>query len=153
MVIKRNKNDLPDRITKNLFLGSVASANNHGILFKLKITHVLTLCPVRPTRLQNVIYNSISFQDDATFNILPKIDQCLEYIDSVLQSGGRILVHCFQGVSRSASIVIAYLMKFQVMKFREAYEYVKRRRTVVEPNYGFIRQLEEYEIRLNAPTF
>jgi protein-tyrosine phosphatase len=49
------------------------------------------------------------------------------------------------GKSRSATIVIAYLMKFKNMKFEEAYKYVKGQRSMVFPNLGFMRQLREYE--------
>lgn len=48
-----------------------------------------------------------------------------------------VLVHCFAGVSRSTSIVIAYLMKYKDMKFDNAYEFVKSQRTCAWPNEGF----------------
>lgn len=48
--------------------------------------------------------------DTPAEDILCVLYDCLDYIDAALQSGGRILVHCSQGVSRSATIVIAYIM-------------------------------------------
>ena len=57
----------------------------------------------------------------------------------------RVLVHCKEGVSRSASIVISYLMKSRNMKLNETLEYVKNRREVVDPNSGFKEQLKEFE--------
>ena len=61
---------------------------------------------------------------------------------------GRTLVHCVAGVSRSASICIAYLMKYERMTLDQAYRHCKRRRPVVHPNVGFWRQLIDYERRL-----
>jgi protein-tyrosine phosphatase len=52
------------------------------------------------------------------------------------------------GVSRSASIVIAYLMKNRNLTFDSAYKFVKEKRTKIQPNPGFIAQLRAYESNL-----
>ncbi|CAG5124219.1 unnamed protein product, partial [Candidula unifasciata] len=67
---------------------------------------------------------------------------------SVGRKGGKTLVHCLAGVSRSATICIAYLVKYQHMTLEEAYKHVKKRRPVIHPNPGFWRQLIDYERRL-----
>lgn len=64
------------------------------------------------------------------------------------RKGGKTLVHCVAGVSRSASICIAYLVKYHHMALDQAYKHVKRRRPVIHPNVGFWKQLIEYEHRL-----
>jgi protein-tyrosine phosphatase len=56
------------------------------------------------------------------------------------------------GVSRSSSVVIAFLMKRNQMSLKDAIEYVKERRPIVEPNRGFMRQLIEYERMLFGET-
>ena len=56
-----------------------------------------------------------------------------------------MLVHCHAGISRSATIVIAYLMKALSMTLEEAYKLVKSRRPRIKPNQAFISQLMEYE--------
>lgn len=58
---------------------------------------------------------------------------------------GGVLVHCYAGVSRSASCVIAYLMQERGMKFQEAFAFASKKRPVIFPNMGFQRQLREYE--------
>lgn len=65
--------------------------------------------------------------------------------DSVKQSGGRVLVHCQAGISRSATICLAYLMHTQRVKLDEAFDFVKRRRQVISPNLGFMGQLLQFE--------
>jgi len=60
-------------------------------------------------------------------------------------SQGAVLVHCIQGKSRSATLVIAYLMWSQQMTFRDAMAIVKERRSLAEPNSTFKRELLEYE--------
>jgi protein-tyrosine phosphatase len=54
-----------------------------------------------------------------------------------LMSGGTVLVHCFAGISRSASCIIAYLMQELNMPFFEAMSYTRKRRPIIFPNYGF----------------
>jgi protein-tyrosine phosphatase len=54
-------------------------------------------------------------------------------------------VHCFAGKSRSASIVIAYIMQLNNWQFSKAFEYVYEKRDVIDPNFGFCAQLINYE--------
>ena len=50
--------------------------------------------------------------------------------------------HCAAGVSRSASILIAYLMREKKMKYQEAHDFVKSKRSIIIPNSGFVQQLK-----------
>lgn len=70
--------------------------------------------------------------------------------EEAYQSGQGVLVHCQAGVSRSATIVIAYLMKHTLMTMTDAYKYVRSRRPVVSPNLNFMGQLLEFERDLNS---
>lgn len=66
------------------------------------------------------------------------------------EGGGAVLVHCYAGVSRSASCVIAFLMQECGLTFMEAMTYVRKKRPIVFPNFGFQRQLMEFEKALRA---
>ena len=65
--------------------------------------------------------------------------------DSVKQRGGRVFVHCQAGISRSATICLAYLMHTQRVKLDEAFDFVKQRRHVISPNLAFMGQLLQFE--------
>lgn len=67
-------------------------------------------------------------------------------------AGGKILVHCMAGVSRSASIVLAYLVKYQSLTLREAYVVLRKARPIASPNPGFWKQLIEYEIMIRKTS-
>ena len=68
------------------------------------------------------------------------------------EQGNRVLVHCLAGMSRSATIVIAYLLATTAMTTTEATEFVRSKRSIIRPNYGFINQLEQYETRHFSST-
>ena len=56
-----------------------------------------------------------------------------------------VLVHCHRGVSRSATVVIAYMMKFKNIGMLEAFNFVKIQRPIIDPNFGFLIQLQAFE--------
>lgn len=72
--------------------------------------------------------------------------------DDVKASGGRVLVHCHAGVSRSATVCMAYIMKTLDYDLKSAYDFVKCRRPCVSPNLHFMGQLLEFEKRLGNCT-
>lgn len=71
-------------------------------------------------------------------------------VESVRLSGGKVLVHCLAGISRSPTICIAYLMYSRHLSLDQAHDFIKQRRTLISPNLNFMRQLAEYE-RLLGP--
>ena len=68
----------------------------------------------------------------------------------VHSGGGKILIYCRAGQSRSATLCIAYFMKYHDMSYEEAFQYVKYRRPIIHPNMGFVSQLREYERKLKT---
>lgn len=65
------------------------------------------------------------------------------------RSGSKVLVHCQMGISRSAAICIAYVMRVERVTLDVAYDFVKSRRTLIAPNLNFMRQLSEFERTLS----
>lgn len=72
-------------------------------------------------------------------NIMRHFQIAIQFIKECLASGGAVFVHCYAGISRSASCVIAYLMQEIGMPFFEAMSYTRKRRPIIFPNYGFQR--------------
>ncbi|KAL0162868.1 hypothetical protein M9458_042264, partial [Cirrhinus mrigala] len=71
---------------------------------------------------------------------------------SVKDSNGRVLVHCQAGISRSATICLAYLMKKKRVRLEEAFEFVKQRRSIISPNFSFMGQLLQFESQVLATS-
>ena len=82
-------------------------------------------------------------------DIVPDLYRLVKLIDERVQHGKRILVHCQCGVSRSASLIVAYgLYKNPQMSVQEAYDAVKKRSKWIGPNMNLIMQLQEFRSEL-----
>ncbi|KAJ8620744.1 hypothetical protein MRB53_029273 [Persea americana] len=141
-----SSDDIPSKIENGLFLGSRGAAFNEKRLKYLKVTHILTVRNSDSTPYPNDFkYKTIKVNDQPQENIRCHFYECFQFIDEARKGGGGILVHCRAGVSRSATIVIAYLMKTRKMNLVQALDYVQRRRPKIKPNEGFMVQLGEFE--------
>ena len=92
-----------------------------------------------------ITYKFIPCLDVPETNLLPIIKESNNFIEDCFSNKGKILIHCNAGVSRSSSIVIAYLMKREHLNYKTAYNYVKLKRNCIAPNNGFIEQLKKLE--------
>lgn len=92
-------------------------------------------------------YLFVFIEDHEDEPIHTEFKDCIDFINRI---DGPVLVHCMAGISRSATIVIAYLMKERGMDYADAYNYVKERRRIINPNSGFKIQLRQFELELNS---
>jgi len=89
-------------------------------------------------------YHIVEIPDVPTVSLLQYLPECKSFIDEGRANGG-ILIHCDSGISRSAAVVIAYVMQDLKMTYDQSFQYVSDRRCCVHPNLGFMHQLSEYE--------
>ena len=94
-------------------------------------------------------YWGFTLWDTPLCNILPYLGAAGDIINSVVSSGGRVMVSCQRGVSRSAACVMAYLMIHTEMTARDALTLMRRSRDV-RPNDGFLQQLLSLDTDLRA---
>ena len=129
-------------IKDKLFLGNKMSATQKDELKKRGITHILMvgyyLCELFPHDFE---YGNIEIDDFERENIFKYFYTCINFIDK----SKICYVHCQAGVSRSASIVIAYVMYSLKLNFDDALDYVKKKREFISPNIGFMLQLEDLD--------
>ncbi|XP_065873572.1 protein-tyrosine-phosphatase MKP1-like [Euphorbia lathyris] len=140
------------RIADHIYLGSDAVAKNREVLRQNGITHVLNCVGfVCPEYFKNdLVYKTLWLQDSPSEDITSILYDVFDYFEDVREQGGRVLVHCCQGVSRSTSLVIAYLMWREGQSFEDAFQYVKAARGVTNPNMGFACQLLQCQKRVHA---
>ncbi|XP_042567410.1 uncharacterized protein si:dkey-175m17.7 [Cyprinus carpio] len=138
-----------------LFLGNERDAQDLDLLLRLNIgfvVNVTTHLPLYHLDKGLVHYKRLQYTENINQNIRKKQKQLFSFFvsEEAHQCGRGVLVHCQAGVSRSATIVIAYLMKHTLMTMTDAYKYVRSRRPIVSPNLNFMGQLLEFERDLNS---
>jgi len=139
--------DLPDRIAENLYLGGHEAASNMDGLKERKITHIITIGKGLKMPYQDHFkYKFIDILDWEQENIMQYFGSSIEFIEEGL-SEGAVLIHCAAGVSRSATITIAYLMQCCSYGYAEARKFVQTKRWI-HPNLGFCQQLIKFENQL-----
>jgi len=80
--------------------------------------------------------------------MLDVFDEAHKFINMARDNKKGVLVHCARGVSRSSTVVIAYLMKENGWRFSEAFRFVANKRPMIRPNKGFVEQLMTFENQL-----
>ena len=134
---------------EHLYLGSVGAAYNLQVLKNLNISRILTICECLPPKFPDEFeYKVIGVTDEPMTRLNLYFKEATDYIREAINEGKNVLVHCFAGVSRSSSIVIAYLMRCHKMEYIKAFNIVKSKRPWINPNYGFQGQLRRYAIFL-----
>ncbi|XP_072410398.1 dual specificity protein phosphatase 2 [Chiloscyllium punctatum] len=136
----------PVEILPFLYLGSAYHSSRKDSLQALGITALLNVSSTCPNYFESTFqYKCIPVEDSHVTDISAWFREAIDFIDSVKGSGGRVLVHCQAGISRSATICLAYLIHTQRLPLEEAFDFVKQRRGVISPNLSFMGQLLQFE--------
>ncbi|CAA3030639.1 -tyrosine-phosphatase MKP1 [Olea europaea subsp. europaea] len=155
-LVKREKIAFFDKecskVAEHIYLGGDAVARDREILKQHGITHILNcvgfVCP--EYFKADFVYKTLWLQDNPSEDITSILYDVFDYFEYVREQGGRVFVHCCQGVSRSTSLVIAYLMWREGQSFDDAFRYVKAARGIADPNMGFACQLLQCQKRVHA---
>ena len=151
---------LPQNIIKFLVINRGA-AKNKAYLKLIGVTHVLNcaegvhFCQINTGSYfysdHNIKYMGLNILDVPQAKISIHFQETADFIERALMGGGKVLVHCMVGLSRSATIVLAYLMIKRSLPLEEALRTVRRRREI-RPNDGFLRQLIELEYTMSTSS-
>ncbi|NXS53536.1 DS13B phosphatase, partial [Brachypteracias leptosomus] len=146
-----------DEVCPNIYLGDAWAARSKTTLQSLNITHILNAAD-GPYSINTgakyyedlqIEYYGVEAFDDPSFDLSIFFYDAANFISKALNtSGGKVFVHCAMGVSRSASLVLAFLMIHENMTLVDALKTVSARRDIC-PNSGFLSQLRDLDIKLN----
>ncbi|CAG2161560.1 unnamed protein product [Oppiella nova] len=142
----------PSPILPFLFLGNEKDATDCHCLEQLGITYVLNITSQMPDTYDQrpgLRYKQLLAVDSYHQNLKQYFEEAFDFIDEARQKGCNVLVHCHAGISRSATITIAYLMRHLWMNLVDAYSLVKSKRPIISPNLNFMGQLLELEQTLH----
>ncbi|XP_063814743.1 dual specificity phosphatase 29-like [Pseudophryne corroboree] len=145
-----------DQVFPNLYLGDAVIASDKNKLKKIGITHILNAAHACWECTEDSIeygpdiqYYGITAEDCPEFNISVFLRPGAKFIHQALNTpNGKILVHCVLGKSRSATLVLAYLMIYQNFSLADAIRHVSQYRCIA-PNRGFLQQLQQLEMELH----
>ncbi|XP_078055734.1 dual specificity protein phosphatase 13B-like [Mustelus asterias] len=142
-----------DQVWPNLHLGDAWTARDKATLKRLRITHILNAADGRFNvntgasyyKDMGIHYYGVEAFDDPNFNLSPFFYPAAKFIRAGLNAvGGKVFVHCAMGISRAATLVLAFLMICEKMTLVQAIKTVSAHRNV-SPNNGFLSQLRELD--------
>ena len=139
----------PTHVIDNIYIGNSLNASNYYELIDNEITHVINVSEEISNYFpEEIEYLRIPVSDTNDASLDNYYAKALEFINNIDHFNGKnnnVLIHCFMGSSRSATIVVLYLMKVKNMSFDAAYKYLKRLRPVVNMNITFAEELQDVE--------
>ena len=129
-----------------LFIGDKNDASNYSFLSKCKITHVLSAAKEIPPQFpEDFEYLHLKLKDRPNFDVRPALIAAARFVNDALKKGGRVLVHCKSGVSRSCTCVIAFLIIYRKFSLKDALQCCVSQRPQCQPNSGFMLVLQQTE--------
>ncbi|KAJ7995048.1 hypothetical protein DPEC_G00255850 [Dallia pectoralis] len=135
-----------NKVLDGLYLGNIRDSENSISLSQNNITHILSVYNnAKPVR-EDIHYLCIHAADASSQNLSQHFKECISFIHECRINGGACLVHCLAGVSRSTTLVVAYMMTVTTYSWEDCLSAVKAVRSFVGPNYGFQQQLQEYQM-------
>lgn len=148
------------QVCNGLWIGSRESARDLNILKKHNITHILNMTVEEENLYENkpeiinLVYKKVGILDNGKCDIIQNgyLAESLKFITDAIHSGGRVLVHCQAGISRSGSIVVAYLMLKENLSYEHALEKAKSARFCIEPNGDLQMQVKKYFETIRPPV-
>lgn len=130
------------KITEQIYIGNILDASNRKWLDSHHVTHIINATNDIPNYFPNDFnYLKLGLDDHPTQSLYEIMEPSYKFIYKAIDNGGTVFIHCHAGKSRSASVVIYFLMKIKGMTYIQALTYIKKYRSIVEPNIGFARQL------------
>ena len=136
-------------IIPGLYLSGIAVARNPTKLAELRISRVVCCCmwtEFPPAdEIPSIVYYRVDVEDMSREPIELFFDEASDFISESLENHEGVLVHCRSGVSRSSTLVLAFLIRDMGMRLFDAFFLLRSKRSIVTPNIGFMDKLLQLE--------
>ncbi|KAM8929925.1 dual specificity protein phosphatase 7-like [Pelodytes ibericus] len=150
-----NQSTFPVQILPYLYLGCAKDSSNLDILGKYNIRYILNVTPNLPNMFEHngdFKYKQIPISDHWSQNLSQFFPEAISFIEEARSNKSGILVHCLAGISRSVTVTVAYLMQKLNLPLNDAYDFVKRKKSNISPNFNFMGQLLDFERTLGLKS-
>lgn len=136
--------------SSQLVIGDGKAASAFDLMRSLDVRCILNVTTdiVEPHQSElgpDIEWHRIPLQDTENEEISEALNEAMGIIDEVAAAGGKILVHCHEGRSRSVTVCLAYLITRNYIPLADALDFVKAHRPQAQPNPGFLKQLMALE--------
>eukprot|EP00043_Microstomoeca_roanoka_P018861 m.205769 g.205769 ORF g.205769 m.205769 type:complete len:243 (-) comp16899_c2_seq6:2452-3180(-) len=135
-------------VVPGLYIGSYHPASDKATLDQAGITHICCCIGVPPRFSEDFKYMTLPAADSPDQDMSQYFDTTYQFISEALASNGKVLVHCGAGISRAATITLAFMLRSMHISLESAFSHLRAVRPVVSPNTGFVRQLRKLETEL-----
>ncbi|BFZ12983.1 hypothetical protein BsWGS_16021 [Bradybaena similaris] len=134
-----------NKILPGLYIGNFRDAKDEKQLSENNITHIVSVHDNARKILEDKEYLCIVASDCPDQDLIKFFPQVNKFIHKARLEGGSVLVHCLAGVSRSVTVTAAYIMTVTNLGWRDSLNCIRGARSVANPNFGFQKQLQNYE--------
>ena len=139
-------------LENKLLIGDIKFSKDIRSLKKIKIDAVVDLCHYRDIKSRvkyshemDILYYPVH---DTPTNNIEWAEEGSKWIENEIAKGKKVFVHCYYGISRSSTLVLHYLMTRCEMKLKEAFDFLRAKRPIVCPTFGFMKGLSELDYKL-----
>ncbi|CAM8916323.1 unnamed protein product [Rhodiola kirilowii] len=155
LISNAGNTERPTLIIGGIYIGGALAARSMHTLQHIGVTHILCLCSneIGQSDSQHpeiFEYKNFSIIDNEDADISCIFTDACDFIDYVERTGGKVLVHCFEGRSRSVTLVLAYFMLRKRFTLLDAWNMLKRVHRRAQPNDGFAKILVELDWKLHG---
>jgi len=137
------------QVLSQLYIGTEEDAQQAEKLLDLGITHIISI--VGGGRYKDLYPNHmyIPLRDNGSSNLLEELENSYDFTMESQEPDNKLFVHCKLGQNRSASFVIAFLMKSRNQSLYEAYSFLKEKRELIHPHKKYMEQLRQLDLELH----
>lgn len=135
-----------NKVLPGLYVGNYRDSKDASQLERFEITHIVAIHDAARKLHSDKHYLCVMASDTPDQNLTQYFPLCNDFIHAARLRGGNVLIHCLAGMSRSVTVAVAYIMSVTSLNWKEALKVVRVGRAVANPNFGFQKQLQDFEM-------
>jgi len=137
-------------IDDTVYLGNAYNAADYYYLKNFGITGIVNACNEISNYFEDDFeYFKIDILDINNSSIYKFFDPFISFVEGILDNNGKIMIHCYMGSSRSAILVVLYLIKYKSYSMDNSIRFITDRRKRVNINVTYIEELKKYLNNMN----
>jgi atypical dual specificity phosphatase len=151
LITKTNSSKECTFIIDNIYISDYRKSLDYQFLIQNKFTHIINCAggseKFNPIFFKEFQYFNIKLRDDGNLNLIRPIFEFISIIKKITnEKSNKILIHCYEGISRAPALVCAYLIWKLNFNLENAIKFIKEKRKCIDINLGFLTQLNDFQM-------